>query len=80
MATLNRMTLTNKIYSKRCPDCHRDNLESSAFCWNCNYEFPDQITEKMEHHGHFWSNFFVTLALIAALIIFVLIILDAIHK
>jgi predicted amidophosphoribosyltransferase len=79
MAILNKMTLTNKIYSKRCPECHKDNLESSAFCWNCNYEFPDQVAETA-HQGHSWSNFFVTLALIAALVIFVLIILDAIHK
>ncbi|MCX6811946.1 MAG: hypothetical protein NT039_04640 [Candidatus Berkelbacteria bacterium] len=80
MATLNRVTLTNKIYSKRCPECGKDNLESSAFCWNCNHEFPDTVAEAAHEGGHWWSNFFVTLVLIGALVVFILIILDAIHK
>jgi predicted amidophosphoribosyltransferase len=78
MATLNRVTLTNKIYSKNCPQCRKDNLESSAFCWNCNYEFPDQIAHA-QNKEHWWSSFFVTLVFIAAIVIIVFIILDAVR-
>ena len=79
MSALNRMTLSAKIYSKTCPDCHKDNLESAAFCWNCNYEFPDQVAHSIDNSGHWWSSLFVQIVFIAAIVVITLIILDAIR-
>lgn len=78
MTELHKISLTNKIYSKKCPHCHKDNLESSAFCWNCNYEFPDAIAHTKEKEKHALSGVLVSLAFIAAIVILILIILDAI--
>ena len=79
MATLNKVTLTNKIYSKNCPQCHKDNLESTSFCWNCNYEFPDQVAHAVHDGGRWWSSLFVTLVFLAAIVVIVFIILDAVR-
>jgi len=79
MTHFNKMSLTAKIYSKKCPDCHKDNLENSAFCWNCNYEFPDQMVHKVNVSGNWWGSFFVTLIFIGAVIVLVLIIIDAVR-
>ncbi len=58
---------------------YKDNLENSAFCWNCGYEFPDQITHAAHGSGNWWSSFFVTLIFIGAFVVLVLIIIDAIR-
>ncbi|MBU2595294.1 hypothetical protein KJ713_00455 [Patescibacteria group bacterium] len=78
MTALNKITLSAKIYNKKCPDCHKDNLESSAFCWNCSYEFPDQVAHAVHDQGHWWSSLFVTLVFLAAIVVIVFIILDAV--
>ena len=79
MAHLEKMTLFAKIYNKTCPDCRKDNLESSAFCWNCGYEFPDQVAQTNDTSGHWWSSLFVQLVFIAAIVVLVFIILDAVR-
>lgn len=79
MTHFDKITLSTKIYSKTCPDCRKDNLESAAFCWNCGYEFPDQIAHSVDSSGHWWSSLFVTLVFLAAIVVIVFIILDAVR-
>ncbi len=67
------------IYNKTCPHCHRGNIETAVFCWNCGYEFEDTIVYSRikELRKNFWASLGVQIAFIVGIIVLILIILDA---
>jgi len=71
-----------RLYNKRCPECGKGNLESSACCWSCGHEFGEKIAWKgpeAEERKSFWSSAAVQVVFVIGIIVLILIILDMVR-